>query len=259
MWGFEYPEETVHSDGEQAERWIKDLKTKGVSHVNFVTAGGNDNLAEIISLHPDEFSGFAHHDPWMEGAPEELERAVKDLGLSGYKMIASSQHLPVDDKRLYPLWEKVEELEVPVIIHFGVLGGGGGPARDLRNMNPLTLWEIASDFPTIPFIIPHFGACYIRELLQLCWSCPNIMIDTSGSNQWMRWMPYQLNLEDLFRKAIETVGADRLIFGTDSSYFPRGFSEPYLREQLKACYGIGMNREDIEKIFHKNAERLLKL
>jgi hypothetical protein len=85
------------------------------------------------------------------------------------------------------------------------------------------------------------------------------MIDTSGSNQWTRWMPYQLDLEDLFRKAIETIGPDRLIFGTDSSYFPRGFSEPYLREQLKACYGIGLNQEDIEKIFHKNAERLLKL
>jgi hypothetical protein len=90
MWGFESPEERVHCDGEQAERWSKDLKTKGVSHVNFVTGGGNDNLAEVVSLYPDEFSGFAHHDPWMEGAPEELERAVKDLGLRGYKMIGSS-------------------------------------------------------------------------------------------------------------------------------------------------------------------------
>jgi hypothetical protein len=85
------------------------------------------------------------------------------------------------------------------------------------------------------------------------------MIDTSGSNQWMKWMPYQLDLEDLFRKVMETVGPGRVLFGTDSSYFPRGFSEPYLREQLKACYGIGMNREDIEKIFHGNAEKLLKL
>lgn len=259
MWGFMPPEEKVYTDEEQADRWAADLEAKDIARVNFVTGGGNDKLAEVVRLHPEKFTGFAHHDPWMENAPGELERAVKDLGLRGYKMIASSQTLPVDDRNLYPLWEKVEELEVPVVIHFGVLGGGGGPARDLRNMNPLTLWEVASDFPTVNFVVPHFGACYIRELLQLCWSCPNVMIDTSGSNQWTRWMPYPLDLEDLFRKAMETVGPERVLFGTDSSYFPRGFSEPYLREQLKACYGIGMSREDIMKIFHGNAERLLKL
>ena len=174
-------------------------------------------------------------------------------------MIASSQTRPIDDKSLYPLWEMADNLGVPVLIHFGVLGGGGGPARDLRNMDPLTLWEVAASFPTLNFVIPHFGACYMRELLQLCWSCPNVIIDTSGSNQWMRWMPYRLTLEDLFRKAIETVGPDRLIFGTDSSYFPRGFAQEYLREQLMTCHSIGLHKDSIEKIFYRNAARLLKL
>ncbi|GAF90203.1 unnamed protein product, partial [marine sediment metagenome] len=95
------------------------------------------------------------------------------------------------------------------------------PAYDLRNMNPLTLWKVCSDFPTLNFVIPHFGACYWRELLQLCWQCPSVHVDTSGSNQWMRWMPYELTLKDLFRKSMETIGAERLIFATDSSWFPR--------------------------------------
>jgi predicted TIM-barrel fold metal-dependent hydrolase len=259
MWGFDPPEDELHSNEEQADRWASDLEAKKISRVNFVTGGGNDELSKVVKRHSDKFTGFAHHDPWMEGAPGELERAVKKLELSGYKMIASSQTRPIDDEQLYPLWEVVEKFEIPVIIHFGVLGGGGRPARDLRNMNPLTLWKVASDFPTINFVVPHFGACYIRELLQLCWSCPNVMIDTSGSNQWVKWMPYNLDLKDLFRKAVETIGPERLLFGTDSSYFPRGFSESYLREQLKACYSIGMNYMDIEKIFYGNAERLLKL
>lgn len=84
-------------------------------------------------------------------------------------------------------------------------------------------------------------------------------IDTSGSNQWVQWMPYDLSIKDLFRKGVETVGAERIIFGTDSSYFPRGFSEPYLREQLKACYELGLTKNQIEAIFHDNAARLLKL
>ncbi len=259
LWGFAPPESDIRSDEEQAARWVADLDTKGVERVNFVTGGGNDNLAKVVRMYPDRFSGFAHHSIFSEDAPSELERAVRKLGLKGYKVIASSQIRPIDDKGVYSVWEMAEKLEVPVIIHFGVLGGGGGPALDLRNMNPLTLWEVAKRFPRIPFVIPHFGAGYLRELLQLCWSCPNVYIDTSGSNRWMRWMPFEIKLKGLLRKAIETVGPDRLVFGSDSSYFPRGFSLPYLTEHLKACRSIGLEKESIEKIFYKNAAKLLKL
>lgn len=258
-WGFEPPEAEAHSDEEQALRWVADMDQKGVDKVNFVTGGGNDNLAKIVGAHSSRFTGFAHHDPFDEDAPAELERAVKELGLRGYKMIASAQTRPIDDKSLYPLWEMAERLGVPVLIHFGVLGGGGGPALVHRNMDPLTLEEVAKMFPELNFVIPHFGAGYLRELLLLCWSCPNIFIDTSGSNQWMTWMPFELDLKGVFRKAIETVGPDRLIFGTDSSYFPRGFSVQYLEEQLRTCRSMGLDEVSVEKIFYRNASRLLKL
>ncbi len=259
MWGFEPPESERPSDEEQAARWVADLDEKGVERVNFVMGGGNDNLAKVVGMYPDKFSGFAHHSLFSEDAAAELERAVKELMLKGFKVIASSQTNPIDDKSLYPVWEVANSLEIPVIMHFGVLGGGGGFPTDIRNMNPLTLWEVAKLFPQISFIIPHFGAGYLRELLLLCWSCPNVHIDTSGSNQWMQWMPFELDLKGLFRKVIETVGPDRVIFGTDSSYFPRGFSLPYLREQVKACRSMGLEEESIEKIFYRNAARLLKL
>lgn len=259
LWGFAPPESKIRSDEEQAARWVLDLEEKGVERVNFVTGGGNDNLAEMVKMYPDKFSGFAHHCIFSEGAAAELERAIKKLGLKGYKVIASSQRRPIDDKSVFPVWETAEKLGIPVLIHFGVLGGGGGPSLDLRNMNPLTLWEVAKMFPRIPFVIPHFGAGYLRELLMLCWSCPNVYMDTSGSNRWMRWVPYKIDLKGLFRKAIETVGPGRLIFGSDSSYFPRGFSLPYLRDQLRACRSIGLEERSIEKVFFKNAVKLLKI
>ena len=83
FWGFAPPESEIRSDEEQAARWVADLDVKGVERVNFVTGGGNDNLARIVRLHPDRFSGFAHHDVFSEDASSELERAVKDLGLKG--------------------------------------------------------------------------------------------------------------------------------------------------------------------------------
>ncbi len=259
IWGFEPPESEVHSDEEQADRWAADLDAKGVDRVNFVMGGGNDNLAKIVGMYPNKFSGFAHHGLFSEDAASELERAIEELGLKGFKVIASSQTQPIDDRSLYPVWEVANSHEVPVIMHFGVLGGGGGFPTDLRNMNPLTLWEVAKAFPKTTFVIPHFGAGYLRELLMLCWSCPNVHVDTSGSNQWMQWMPFDLDLKGLFRKMIETVGPDRIIFGTDSSYFPRGFSLPYLREQVKACRSLGLEEGSVEKIFYGNAARLLKL
>jgi predicted TIM-barrel fold metal-dependent hydrolase len=258
-WGFDPPENDAHTDEEQAERWITDMDSKGLARVNFVMGGGNDKLAKIVKRHSDRFTGFAHHELFSEGAAEELERSVKVLGLRGYKLIASGLTRPVDDKAAFPFWEMAENLEIPVLIHFGVLGGGGGPARNLNNLNPLSLWEVAASFPTLNFVIPHFGACYFRELLQLCWACPNVLIDTSGSNQWMAWMPYKLTLRDLFLKCLETVGPDRIIFGTDSSYFPRGFSVDYLREQLREVRAIGVGEDAVNKIFFDNAARLLKL
>jgi len=259
LWSFSPPESNTRSDDEQAARWVADLDMKGVDRVNFVTGGGNDNLSRIVKMYPDRFSGFAHHNIFLEDAALQLQQAVEKLGLKGYKVIASSQTEPIDDKSIHPVWEMAEKLGVPVIIHFGTLGGGGGRALDQRNMNPLTLWDVAKMFPKLTFVIPHFGASYLRELLMLCWSCPNVYMDTSGSNRWMRWMPFEINLKALFRKAIETVGPDRIIFGSDSSYFPRGLSLPYLREQLKACRSLGLEEESIEKIFYKNAAKLLKI
>ena len=259
MWAFEPPEEAVHSDEEQARRWVEDMDRKGLERVNFVMGGGNDNLAGIVKQYPERFTGFAHHSVFGEGAAEELERAVTQLGLKGFKLIASNQTQPIDSEEAYPVWEMADRLGVPVLIHFGVLGGGGGPAYDVRNLNPLSFWKVCSDFPTLKVVIPHFGACYWRELLQLCWQCPNVYVDTSGSNQWMRWMPYPLSIKDLFRKAYETIGAERMIFGTDSSYFPRGFSIEYLREQLRVCHDLGFPEADIQRIFYDNAAGLLGL
>jgi hypothetical protein len=75
----------------------------------------------------------------------------------------------------------------------------------------------------------------------------------------MQWMPFEVDLRGLFKKMIATIGPDRLIFGSDSSYFPRGFSASYLSKQMEACRTIGLEKESLEKIFYKNAAKLLKL
>src|SRR5690606_31900801 len=89
MWGFPQPEgkDQHPGDREQARRWLQELETYGVRAVVFVTGGGNDHLAEICGWYPDRFFGFAHHSPFLPDAVDRLERAVKELGLRGYKLL----------------------------------------------------------------------------------------------------------------------------------------------------------------------------
>ncbi|MCA9903477.1 MAG: amidohydrolase [Anaerolineae bacterium] len=257
-WGFDPPEANPPDDETQADRWAAEVDKYGLRAVGFVTGGGNDNLARIVARHPDKFVGFAHHYPFAANAADELKRAVTELGLKGYKLLAPMLDRPIEDEAAYPVWEMCAELDIPVLIHFGIQGGGGGIAWH-ENINPLKLHNVAKDFPDVNFVVPHFGCAWIRETLQLCWACANVNIDTCGSNQWVRWVDGDWTTKKLFRKYVETIGAERIIFGTDSSYFPRGFAVRYLDDQIRDCRELGLTDEQLKLIFAGNAARLFKI
>jgi uncharacterized protein len=257
-WDFEPAEKNPPDDDTQAKRWADEVDTYGLRAVGFVTGGGNDHLASIVAKYPDKFIGFAHHYPFAETAADELKRAVTELGLKGYKLLAPNLDRPIEDEAAYPVWEMCAELDIPVLIHFGIQGGGGGIAWH-ENINPLKLFNVARDFPDVNFVIPHFGCAWIRETLQLCWACRNVHIDTSGSNQWVRWVDGDWTVKKLFRKYIETIGAERIIFGTDSSYFPRGFAIRYLQDQIRDCRELNLTDDQLKAIFAGNAARLFKI
>lgn len=260
MWDFPKAEgKEVHpGDREQARRWVAELDKYGIHSIGFVTGGGNEHLAEIVSWHPDRFVGFAHHSPFIPDAVEKLDHAVKNLGLRAYKLLAPLIEEPIEHPDAFPVWEKCAELGIPVLIHFGIQGGAGGIAWH-ENINPLKLHNVAKSFPDVTFVIPHFGCAWERETLQLCWACPNVSVDTSGSNQWIRWVPGEVTVKYLFRKYYETIGPSRIIFGSDSSWFPRGFAYRYLQDQVRDCLDLNMPDEHIQMIFAGNAARLLKI
>lgn len=254
-WSFPAPE-TIAVE-EAAARWGRELERYGLEGIVFVTGGGNDALAAICRRHP-RFFGFAHHDPFAPDAAAELRRAVTESGLRGYKVLAPALAGRIDDPGLRPLWETCEALGIPVLIHFGPLTGGGGIGAG-ANINPLALHDVAKGFPTVPFVIPHFGCGYPTELLHLCWACDNVYVDTSGNNEWMRWMIPELTLPELFRRFRGTIGAGRIVFGTDSAHFPRGFVTRYVEEQLRTCRAVGFTDDEIGAVFAGNARRLLRL
>jgi uncharacterized protein len=86
--------------------------------------------------------------------------------------------------------------------------------------------------------------------------CPNIWLDTSSSN---RWTVYEnLDLRTVFRRSIDVIGEARLLFGTDSSFFPRGWHAEIFKQQITALYELGLSKEQAEQILCLNLERVLK-
>jgi predicted TIM-barrel fold metal-dependent hydrolase len=86
-------------------------------------------------------------------------------------------------------------------------------------------------------------------------ACPNIYLDTSSSNGWTRYTP-GLTLQQVFRTAIDVAGADRLLFGTDSSFFPRGWHKAVFDAQQKAVGDALVPPDARAKIFGGNFQRL---
>lgn len=255
----EPPAGTPEAEMALADRWVAELDRYNVERAVFVTGSSNANMARVIQQHPGRFSALYYTtDPGRPETLAEITQCVEEWGFSGLKLLGPRIDYAWDDPKLIPLWRYMADKRLPALIHFGPLGKGGGVVYH-RNMSPLTIYPIAREYPEINFVIPHFGCGYPQDLLQLMWSCPNIYVDTSGSNQWMRWMPYPFDLEIAFRKFYETVGPRRIVFGTDSFWFPRGFVYRYLQDQVRACRHLNLPESDLENIFARNALRLLHL
>jgi predicted TIM-barrel fold metal-dependent hydrolase len=167
----------------------------------------------------------------------------------------------LDDEPVATVFEAAASRGAVVFVHCGVLSVGvrkklGLPSPfDLRLGDPLAVASVASRYPAVPVIIPHFGAGAFREALMAADQCPNIHFDTSSSNGWMKYYP-GLSLEGIFRQALAVVGPERLLFGTDSSFFPRGWQRPVYDAQRAAMSATGVDDEQQAKILGGNFERL---
>ena len=104
----------------------------------------NDWVASITRQYPDTFIGFGSVDPWMgKLAIKEVERASKELGMKGIKFIPMTQEFYPNERRFYPIYEKIAELGMVAMFHTGTTGvgaglpGGGGVHLKVHQADPL--------------------------------------------------------------------------------------------------------------------------
>ena len=249
-----------------ADRWIAELDRHQIARAAVIASipGDEESVATAIARHPARLVGFFMLNPSTADAAERLSRALGDWKLRGICLFPAMHHYRLDDERVTATFEAAAARGAAVFVHCGVLTVGVrkrlglASSFNLRLGDPLTLSTVAAKFPKVPVIIPHFGAGFLRETLMAADQCPNIHLDTSSSNSWIKYHP-GLTLEAVFRQALEVVGPDRLIFGTDSSFFPRGWQRQIFEQQKATLDTIGVSQESQEKIFSGNFERLFGL
>jgi predicted TIM-barrel fold metal-dependent hydrolase len=162
--------------------------------------------------HSDVLIPFASLDP-AKGklAVREARRLVTEHGVRGFKFHPSVQAFWPDDRTVYPLYEAISELGVPALFHSGQTGIGsglrGGGGIRLKYSNPMTLDDVAVDFPDLTIIIAHPSFPWQDEALAVATHKPNVYIDLSG------WSPKYFPPQ-LVRYA-NTLLKRKVLFGTD--------------------------------------------
>ncbi len=198
---------------------------------NFAVSVQSSRLVSFGSVHPD-----------APDALEELER-IKALGLKGVKLHPDYQGFFVDDPRVFPLYQKIARLGLPLLLHCG----WDPVSPQSVHTPPEALARVLEAFPQLTVVGAHLGGMkrYDEVEKHLAGKYPNLYIDISMS-------PRYCTDRDQFRRILNLQGAERVLFGTDC---PWG-SAP---ETLDYLFATGLTQEENEQILFRNAQRLLGL
>src|SRR3984957_6819111 len=234
-----------------ADAWAHELDRYGVEKAALIASvpGDGDSVIAAVGRHPERFYGYMLGDPTAPSALAQVQTALASGHVQALCFFPAMHRYSIQDDRVAALLELLAARPKTIaFVHCGVLSVGvrkalGLPSPfDMKFSNPIDLHAIALRFSKLNFVLPHFGAGYLREALMLCDLCPNVYLDTSSGNGWMHYEG--LNLETVFRRALDVAGPERLLFGTDSSFFPRGWHAAVFSSQVEALKGLGIGKSD---------------
>ncbi|HWY48292.1 MAG TPA: amidohydrolase family protein [Bryobacteraceae bacterium] len=248
-----------------AAAWVQELDRNGVSRAALIASvpGDQESVIAAVRAFPQRFYGYMMVNPVAPSPAADVQRALASGHIHGLCFFPAMHRYSIQDDRVAAVLDLLAASPRTIaFVHCGVLSVGvrkklGLPSPfDMRFSNPIDVHAMALRYPQIRFVIPHFGAGYLREALMLCDLCPNVYLDTSSSNRWMRYEDADVDLRAVFRRALEVAGPKRLLFGSDSSYSPRGWNQEIFEAQTKALYEIGIIEETARLIFHENLIQL---
>jgi predicted TIM-barrel fold metal-dependent hydrolase len=211
----------------------------------------NDGYAEAGKTHPDRFIPCTHIPP--EASPEvlaELDRGVNELGMKALALVSSTSKTRLDSENLFPLYEKVSQYGIPIVIHPTLRKGlwGGEKYRmeehvsreyDVAKATVEVMYGVLPQFPDLKFVMPHHGGGIpalkgriVAHFEPEGWDVPDEIRRRPKTPSELDETGLNAAFEDLFGKlyfdtagfggwlpiteaAAKTIRNDRLLFGTD--------------------------------------------
>jgi uncharacterized protein len=206
----------------------------------------NDFIIEAVQRHPDRLIGFGCFDPFRADAAREAERCL-DAGLSGigelafYRSGIEGREL----ERLEPVMAICRERGRPVLIHANEPIGHLYPGKSPLRLDQL--YGLVRRFPATTLVLAHWGGgLFFFNLLkkEVKEALRNVYFDTAAS-------PYLYDPR-VYPVAVQAVGAEKLLFGSDYPLLP---PRRYFREMAES----GLSERERALICGENAARLLGL
>ncbi|MFX0080067.1 MAG: amidohydrolase family protein, partial [Candidatus Hermodarchaeota archaeon] len=198
--------------------WDARRVVEGLKDFLEVARTENEQVADFMRSHPDRFVGFgsinlSRNEAYVEEKIKEIDR----LNLKGIKLIPTLQFFkPVKaDKNIQMLFEYCERKGKIITYHTGCDPYIWEEPHFSQDANPKYLKSIVQDYRSVPVILAHMG-CYssrspgiwFDEALELGKEYENVWFDIAA-------VPYVVTREKFVDKIRETVGFDRVLFGSD--------------------------------------------
>lgn len=250
-----------------AALWAQQLDRHQVSRAFLFGSvpGEQRSVSRAVTAFPRKFVGFQMLNP----LDPEGGRTIADIAarrLRGLLLFPAMHRFFPDDPACLETCRLAREYGLIVFVHVGPLRIviqeklGGGGATQPRYGDARRLGNALRAFPEVPFIVPHFGCGRLAAVLESARETRNLYLDTSSSNSWMQQEPDPTDLETVFGKMLaeKAFGPERLLFGSDSTVFPRGWRKDIYLAQRAALDRLGVSSRERRLIFSGNLERLLE-
>ena len=204
----------------------------------------NPIAREAVAQHPDRFVASFNVDP-NEGmeAVRKLDAAVRDLDVRSAQVFPAGllPQVPINDKKMYPLYAKCVELDIPIFVNAGV----PGPRVPMACQDVALIDEVCWFFPELKLVMRHGAEPWTALAVKLMLKWPNLHYSTSA------FAPKHYP-DDVVYFA-NTRGADKVLY---AGYFPMGLSLERIFSELPS---VGFRDHVWPKFLRENAERLLKI
>ncbi len=232
----------------------------------------NDRISSLVQEYPDKFGGMANVP--LQDVPEavkELERAVRELKLTGVEIGSNVNGKLLGDSSFLPFFEKARTLDIPVYIHpfnptgldrmraYYFLNIIGFPLDTTLTAGSLIFSGTFDRLPGLKVILSHAGGClpYLVGRMDHAFKTrPECQGIKRSPVDYLKMFYYDTiaHGSNQLQFLISIVGADQVLLGTDYPY-DMGDLEPL--QSLKVVQGL--SEMDLEKIMGKNTQALFRI